>query len=147
MLCWFFKKKRKNIEEKKVEEVKKDDLKQEPNVETTSDVKEDSNLELNKENNQEEQGVLSETYVEEEEKDVTNPVKKVKYHVSQNKDEDSEFFKKWRVRKEGSKKTIKFFDTQLEAIKYAESLAKNQDSSVVIHKVDGTIRKQDYSKN
>lgn len=69
-----------------------------------------------------------------------------KYHVSQNKDEGSENFKKWRVRKEGSTKTIKFFDTQKEAIAYAEDLAENAGSSVVIHKIDGSIRKQDYSK-
>lgn len=73
-------------------------------------------------------------------------IKNPKYHVSQNKDEKSANFKKWRVRKEGSDKTIKFFDTQKEAISYAEGLAKAADSSVVIHKVDGSIRKQDYSK-
>jgi hypothetical protein len=32
-----------------------------------------------------------------------------RYHVSQNKDENTENFKKWRVRKEGSEKTIKFW--------------------------------------
>jgi uncharacterized protein YdaT len=69
-----------------------------------------------------------------------------KYHVSQNKDENSDSFKKWRVRKEGSTKTIKFFDTQKEAIEYAEQLAESAGSSVVIHKVDGSIRKQDYTK-
>jgi uncharacterized protein YdaT len=69
-----------------------------------------------------------------------------KYHVSQNKDEDSDNFKKWRVRKEGSTKTIKFFDTQKEAIEFAEGLAESAGSSVVIHKVDGSIRKQDYAK-
>jgi len=72
--------------------------------------------------------------------------KVAKYHVSQNKDEDSDNFKKWRVRKEGSTKTIKFFDTQKEAIEFAESLAESAGSSVVIHKVDGSIRKQDYTK-
>ena len=69
-----------------------------------------------------------------------------KYHVSQNKDEDTENFKKWRVRKEGSEKTIKFFDTQKEAIDYAQALADTAGSTVVIHKVDGNIRKQDYTK-
>jgi multiple sugar transport system ATP-binding protein len=81
--------------------------------------------------------------VEEESK-----VREVKnhYHISQNKDENSENFKKWRVRKEGSQKTIKFFDTQTEAIDYAKSLADSNDGTIVIHKVDGSIRKQDYSK-
>ncbi len=72
--------------------------------------------------------------------------KAAKYHVSQNKKEGTPHFKEWRVRKEGSNKTIKFFDTQAEAIDYAKELADNQDSSIVIHKVDGTLRKQDYSK-
>jgi uncharacterized protein YdaT len=86
--------------------------------------------------------------IEEPKKEKTEPkvVKPQKYHVSQNKDEDSENFKKWRVRKEGSTKTIKFFDTQKEAIEFAEGLADNQGSSVVIHKLDGSIRKQDYTK-
>lgn len=69
-----------------------------------------------------------------------------KYHVSQNNDEKSEFYKQWRVRKGGSKKTIKFFNTQAEAIDYAEHLAEQAGSSIVIHKMDGKIRKQDYSK-
>ncbi|MFP4177624.1 MAG: DUF2188 domain-containing protein [Acholeplasmataceae bacterium] len=69
-----------------------------------------------------------------------------RYHVSQNKDEKSDHYKEWRIRKEGSDKTIKYFKTQREAIDYAEDLAKRQGSSVVIHKVDGTLRKQDYSK-
>ncbi len=77
---------------------------------------------------------------EKEDKNATNP----KYHVSQNKDKKSPAFKQWRVRKEGSKKTIKYFDTQAEAIDYAEDLAKKNDTSVVIHKVDGSIRKQEY---
>ncbi len=74
------------------------------------------------------------------------PSKIPKYHVSQNKDPKSDSFKKWRVRKEGSSKTIKYFDTQKAAIEYADDLAEKAGSSVVIHKLDGSIRKQDYSK-
>ena len=70
--------------------------------------------------------------------------KVVRYHVSLNKDAKSEFKGQWRVRKEGSKKTIKYFKTQSEAIKYAESLADSNDTSIVIHKRDGSIRKQNY---
>ncbi len=81
-----------------------------------------------------------------EEKDSSKSPKIPKYHVSQNKDEGTENFKKWRVRKAGSTKTIKFFDTQKEAIVFAEQLAESAGSSVVIHKVDGSIRKQDYTK-
>ena len=73
-------------------------------------------------------------------------VKNPKYHISMNKDEQSTYFKKWRVRKEGSTKTIKYFDTQKEAIEYAQALAEKANTSVVIHKVDGSIRKQDYTK-
>jgi uncharacterized protein YdaT len=80
-----------------------------------------------------------------EPKDNKEP-KPAKYHVSQNKDTNSESFKKWRVRKEGSTKTIKYFDTQKEAIAFAEELADKAGSSLVIHKVDGSIRKQDYTK-
>ncbi len=78
--------------------------------------------------------------------DVKKDLKAAKYHVSQNKDPRSESYRKWRVRKEGSNKTIKFFDTQKQAIEYAESLANTAGSSVVIHKMDGSIRKQDYAK-
>lgn len=69
-----------------------------------------------------------------------------KYHVSQNKDKDAENFLKWRVRKESSTKTIQFFDTQKQAIDHAQSLADRAGSTVVIHKLDGSIRKQDYTK-
>ena len=63
-----------------------------------------------------------------------------------NKDEKSKHFKSWRVRKEGSQKTIKYFLTQLEAIEYAQDLADKAGTTIVIHKVDGSIRKQDYTK-
>lgn len=83
---------------------------------------------------------------DETENDVNKSQIRNKYHVSQNKDEEAEYAGYWRVRKEGSTKTIKFFKTQKEAIDYAEVLAVNQNGSIVIHKRDGTIRKQDYSK-
>lgn len=83
---------------------------------------------------------------EKEDKSASDTDKVVKYHVSQNKDEKSEFKNQWRVRKQGSQKTIKYFKTQAEAIAYAETLAENNDTSIVIHKRDGSIRKQDYTK-
>lgn len=67
-----------------------------------------------------------------------------RYHISQNKDENSEHFKEWRVRKEGSEKTIKFFSTQSEAIEYADNLTKTNGGHIIIHKVDGKVRKQYY---
>lgn len=72
--------------------------------------------------------------------------KPAKYHVSQNKDPKSDKHRDWRVRREGSEKTIKYFSTQKEAIEYADSLASTAGSSVVIHKLDGSIRKQAYTK-
>lgn len=84
--------------------------------------------------------------VKEKEEEPKESVVKNTYHVSQNKDPKNDNYKKWRVRKEGSNKTIKYFDTQKEAIDYANELAANNEGNVVIHKLDGKIRKQDYSK-
>ena len=70
--------------------------------------------------------------------------KQRKYHVSMNHDPNSSHYKMWRVRKEHSDKTIKYFKTQKEAIAYAESLADHADSYVVVHKVDGSFRKKKY---
>lgn len=72
-------------------------------------------------------------------KPATKPT--ARYHVSQNKDQNSPHYKRWRVRKQGSQKTIKYFNTQKEAITHAEELSKNAGSSVVIHKKTGQIRK------
>lgn len=66
------------------------------------------------------------------------------YHVSQNKDEKSARYKEWRVRKQGSQKTIKYFQTQKEAIEFAEQLAEKAEGSIVIHKKTGEMRKQSY---
>lgn len=92
--------------------------------------------------------VIEETSNEDDDptKDVISKDKPARYHVSQNKDDKSQFFKKWRVRKEGSNKTIKYYDTQKEAIEVADDLAEKAGTSIVIHKMDGKIRKQDYSK-
>lgn len=68
-----------------------------------------------------------------------------RYHVSQSKDIKTPNYGRWRVRKSGSTKTIQFFDTQKAAIEYAKQLADTAGTSVVIHKRDGKIRKQDYS--
>lgn len=83
---------------------------------------------------------------EAEEEQGDKPEVKVNYHVSLNNDENSKFYKMWRVRKEKSAKTIKYFRTQKEAIDYAKGLAARNETRVIIHKVDGKIRKQDYSK-
>lgn len=58
------------------------------------------------------------------------------YHVSKRK-EDS----KWKVFNAGSDKVIKLFATQAEALAYAKELAKKQDGSVMLHGLDGKLRK------
>lgn len=58
------------------------------------------------------------------------------YHVSRRAD-----LNKWQVKMAGGDKAIKLFNTQKEAIDYAESLAKSQNGSVRVHSVAGKIRK------
>ena len=66
---------------------------------------------------------------------------KKNYHVSKRAEDN-----KWQVKFANGQKAIKLFNTQLEAIEYAKALAESQDGLITIHKVDGKIRKQDYSK-
>lgn len=66
------------------------------------------------------------------------------YHVSQVKDEKHPQHKKWRIRMASSNKTVAFFDTQAEALEEANRLAKEYNGSVMIHKLDGSIRKKKY---
>ncbi len=67
-----------------------------------------------------------------------------KYHITLNKTPKSPYHNMWRVRKEHSDKTIKHFNTQQEAIDFAAQLAKKEKTELVIHKTDGTIRRQNY---
>ena len=53
---------------------------------------------------------------------------------------------KWQVKFAKGEKALKLFDTQAEAITFAKEKAKNQDGNITIHKTDGKIRKQNYSK-
>ncbi|MBQ7275961.1 MAG: DUF2188 domain-containing protein [Bacilli bacterium] len=76
-----------------------------------------------------------------EAKKETKAVDNKVYHISKRKEDG-----KWQVKFASGEKAIKLFDTQVEAIKYTEKMSKNQDASMQIHKVDGKIRKQDYSK-
>ena len=64
---------------------------------------------------------------------------KTAYHVSKRENDGRE----WKVFIQGSKKVIKLFDTQKEALDYAKQLAKNKDdgSYVILHGLDGKIRK------
>ena len=55
---------------------------------------------------------------------------------------------KWGVRGEGNSKITKETSTQTQAINIARDIAKNQESEVVIHRKDGTIRDKDsYGKD
>jgi len=49
----------------------------------------------------------------------------------------------WGVRGEGNSKFTKVISTQVQAIKVAREIAKNQGSEVVIHGKDGAIRDKD----
>jgi len=53
------------------------------------------------------------------------------YHV--HKREDG----KWEVKYAGGSKAIKLFATQVEAVEYANTMAKNQDGVVLVHKSKG----------
>lgn len=54
---------------------------------------------------------------------------------------------KWAVKGEGNEKYTSFHDTQKEAIEKAREIAINQESEVVIHRPDGTIRDKDSYGN
>jgi len=55
---------------------------------------------------------------------------------------------KWGVRKAGSDKVTKTFDTQQEAIDEARKIARNQNTELYIHRRDGRIRARDsYGKD
>ena len=55
---------------------------------------------------------------------------------------------KWAVRKTGSEKVTRHFDTQKEAIDAARGLARRQRSEVFIHGRDGRIRERNsYGKD
>lgn len=62
------------------------------------------------------------------------------YHVSLREDG------KWQVKFAKGARALKLFDTQAEAIAFAKEKAENQDGNITIHKKDGKIRKQNYSK-
>ncbi len=74
-----------------------------------------------------------------EEKTKTPKVELGRYHVLYRKEDD-----KWYIKREGSDRIIRVLETQKEAIAYATIKAINQDTTIVIHKKDGKIRKQNY---
>ena len=54
------------------------------------------------------------------------------YHVNKRKEDN-----KWTVKFAGGEKVIKLFDTQKEALEYANQMAKNQDGTVLVHASKG----------
>ncbi len=62
------------------------------------------------------------------------------YHVSKREEDGS---REWKVFIQGSTKVIKLFPTQKEALDYALNLCKNKNdgSTVMLHGLDGKIRK------
>ncbi|SIO06778.1 DUF2188 domain-containing protein [Salinivibrio sp. ES.052] len=54
----------------------------------------------------------------------------------------------WDVKKSGSDRASKHFNTQEEAIQWAKGVAKNQKTELYIHGKDGKIReKNSYGKD
>ncbi len=70
-------------------------------------------------------------------KKTTTKAPKTIYHVSK-RDNDG---REWKVFIQESKKVIKLFDTQAEALEYAKQLAENNNGSVALHGLNGKIRK------
>lgn len=76
----------------------------------------------------------------EESAEVERAVSTVKvYHVSLRRDDGM-----WQVKLGKGTRALKLFKTQADAIAFAKEKAKNQEGRVVIHKVDGKIRKLRY---
>lgn len=108
-------------EEKVVEEQKEEKPKEEEKVE-------------------QEENIAAEETNEQEKKVKEKPAKTANYHVTKHQSG------KWQVKKAGGTRAIKLFDTQAEAISFAKEKSEKQDNNVIIHKKNGKIRKQDYSK-
>ena len=48
----------------------------------------------------------------------------------------------WQVKGAGNTKATKRFETKAEAVEYAKTVSKNQNSGVVPHKKDGKLQKK-----
>ncbi|MBU1144282.1 MAG: DUF2188 domain-containing protein [Firmicutes bacterium] len=64
-----------------------------------------------------------------------------KYHVLFQKNEQN-----WCVKREGSTKILRVLETQNEAIAWATIKSIGQNTTFIVHRKDGKIRKQNYSK-
>jgi hypothetical protein len=54
---------------------------------------------------------------------------------------------KWIVKRENAERIIRILETQKEAISFATIKALTNETTIVIHKKDGKIRKQNYKKS
>ncbi|WP_227937955.1 DUF2188 domain-containing protein [Alkalihalobacillus deserti] len=53
----------------------------------------------------------------------------------------------WAIRRENADKASHIFDTKAEALKKAQMVASNQETSLIIHRQDGSIeRQQNFSR-
>lgn len=136
-------------EEKKIAKLKRKGLyiepeppKEEPQEEVELEEVQEQVEEIPQEEPQkQEESVPEPTEETPEEKPVQKKRKAPKqYHISLRVDN------KWQLKFGGSSKALKLFDTQKEAIEYAKPLAAKQKATLVVHKTDGKIRKQDYTK-
>lgn len=111
------------------------------NIQQNEDNKNTDNEDLNK---KEEENVANKDETKQESSEQLNkPISSYQkkftsrvYHISRQK-----MVGKWQVKLAGSKKPIKYFDTQLEAINFAKGLVKNQGGSIRIHSLTGQMRK------
>lgn len=83
-----------------------------------------------------EPSIVVQAMAEDEEVEEQDDQTPKRYHVLYRKEDG-----KWYVKREGSEKTIRVLETQKEAIAFATIKAINQDTTVVVHKRDGKIRK------
>ena len=65
-----------------------------------------------------------------------------KYHVLFRQSDQ-----RWIVKRENADRIIRVLETQKEAISFATIKALTNDTTIVIHKKDGKIRKQNYTKS
>jgi hypothetical protein len=49
----------------------------------------------------------------------------------------------WAVKKSGTTRASKVFDSQVDAVRYARSQAKKVSGELYVHRRDGTIRERD----
>lgn len=111
------------------------------NLQQNEDNKNTDNEDLNK---KEEENVTNKDETKQESSEQLNkPISSYQkkftsrvYHISRQK-----MVGKWQVKLAGSKKPIKYFDTQLEAINFAKGLVRNQGGSIRIHSLTGQMRK------